>query len=290
MDCSSVSAVGTGSCRNRRFTLIELLVVIAIIAILAGMLLPTLAGAREMGRRSSCLNNLKQLALANSEYALDGSYFVPGRSGGYYSGQHWCGNRSSSTVAWDPSQGLLVDYLGKSRRIKDCPAKQFDLNVAVSTARNMGAGGYGYNFFGVGSWAYRSGYPADAAGQAVTFGSGMRPEFFKRASETMMFADVAHLYNGQLVEIDELSVPYSLYGASAERLGYKRPTSTPNASKLHFRHNGTVNVAWVDGHVSPHKREWSRPGEEDRQAAGLGHFGPDDNSLYDPWSDDIPLE
>jgi len=80
--------------RPRGFTLIELLVVIAIIALLISILLPSLAGARELAKQAKCLSNLKQMGHAMAQYFLDNNDWFPfekrnalmGLHGFYYGG------------------------------------------------------------------------------------------------------------------------------------------------------------------------------------------------------------
>ena len=66
--------------RRHAFTLVELLVVMSIIAVLVALLLPAVNSAREAARRTSCMNNTKQIALATINFQSAYQYFPPTRT------------------------------------------------------------------------------------------------------------------------------------------------------------------------------------------------------------------
>ncbi|MBU0606375.1 MAG: DUF1559 domain-containing protein [Armatimonadetes bacterium] len=112
---------------RRGFTLIELLVVIAIIAILAAILFPVFAKAREKARQSSCLSNVKQLSLAVFQYVQDYDEMMPA----YYNYMNPSGNRYWCEV--------IGPYI-KNTQIFVCPSRR---TIAYGYGWNIDEMGYG---------------------------------------------------------------------------------------------------------------------------------------------------
>lgn len=107
------------TCQRPGFTLIELLVVIAIIAILAAILFPAFARARENARAASCLSNMKQMGLAIEMYKQD------------YDGWYPFGARKDPGVTTDWYHAFLDPYI-KSNQVIHCPSQPDDWTIGYS--------------------------------------------------------------------------------------------------------------------------------------------------------------
>lgn len=231
------------------FTLIELLVVIAIIAILAAILFPVFAQAREKARAATCMSNLKQIGLGGLMYMQDyDELFFP------YVGEFtatkrvfWHCGFEVNTPKWTtrPEWGLLHPYM-KSVAIEDCPS---GANVINNQTFYDFSPKYGINQQFLTPQVNGIYTPASIA--AVD-----------RTAETVWMADAA---SWNTISLIYAQVPQIFPPSNALRY-------------FHGRHHGRGNVLWCDGHVKSFQPVYRPVGSsanaDSRRKANIGDISP----------------
>jgi prepilin-type N-terminal cleavage/methylation domain-containing protein/prepilin-type processing-associated H-X9-DG protein len=219
--------------RHPGFTLIELLVVIAIIAILAAILFPVFAQAREKARSAACLSNLKQVGMATRMYSQDyDEVLVPNY---LYS--------STTTYQWWPD--LLQPYV-KNRNVFVCPnwSNFEDYATAPGAPKQRETWSYGGN-----NWHWWPGGEKKDPDLLGPMGVNRVGLSINAAEPSVEFpANTIYLMDAISQEI--WSPPQQDYCNDGK--GYDKPTNvkgSPARGYVHFRHQGGFNAVFVDGHA-----------------------------------------
>lgn len=199
--------------RRRGFTLIELLVVIAIIAILAAILFPAFARARENARRASCQSNLRQIGLGILQYVQDYDETYP-----MIQNTDPAYGQGAGSAGWWGTWAVGVDPYLKSKQIYACPSGINNYAVTFSNGMTFPVQNYGVNQ------------------SLIDAGAGAKLAIVNRPSELPLVADAS---------ADIVTTPDRIYNANDP--GYFFVAATPTASLA--RHMGGSNICFADGHV-----------------------------------------
>ncbi len=228
--------------KKNGFTLIELLVVIAIIAILAAILFPVFARARENARRTSCLSNLKQIGLGVMQYLQDNDERYPM----VYANNHNTPGDGIRYIASSPAytfwQQMIFPYV-KSHQLFFCPNSPSSFGATLASdpkdvpQANMLNANYSLS-------QYIS--PA-GGGLAMAAIDSAATSYLVLELGVYSFAvpNVRGAYNGS----------YYLPGGGAQGISCATVTADYRSDCMTGRHFGGVNVGYADGHAKWHKDE-----------------------------------
>jgi prepilin-type N-terminal cleavage/methylation domain-containing protein/prepilin-type processing-associated H-X9-DG protein len=257
--------------RKRAFTLIELLVVIAIIAILAAILFPVFAQAREKARQTSCLSNLKQIGTAVAMYAQDHDEYLP-----YNYAYTWPGQ--AELYWW---QDLCRPYI-KNEAVYSCPsaAPHFSYNYkrppgtpnplvkdylantswGFSTAGNGSLIRNGIEYGGAAGGPARGPFTNNWQNPSVSLAE------IDDSAGTIMLFDGAYPYM-EVWAGNQVDAWYSATGQCSAATDSQRPQAVRCADGfVSKRHNGGFVAAYVDGHAKWVRNsklgDWTRRGSD----------------------------
>ncbi len=226
---------GTAFGRRRAFTLIELLVVIAIIAILAAILFPVFAQAREAARKTSCLSNLKQLGTGVGMYTQDNDENLPCN---WYVGL-WA-SAPNGPYKW---MDAIYPYV-KNEGVFTCPSDASPTRVYKYyqnlTGPSQNWGSYAMN---VAYWAPGPPTPPSSdSGQRITVSLAQ----LQRPADTVWAGDG----NGSFqVAWPDINAQPQINRTVSPRVLGLNGGNDPHEGAWVERHQGKINVIFCDGHA-----------------------------------------
>jgi prepilin-type N-terminal cleavage/methylation domain-containing protein/prepilin-type processing-associated H-X9-DG protein len=235
--------------KRKGFTLIELLVVIAIIAILAAILFPVFASAREKARQTTCASNLKQMGLATMQYVQD---FDENYPTGYF-------NTGSTYVYW---YNIIMPYVASDSAsntlIAFCPSAPHTTTIAY--AMNPRVAGMNppevtdstSGFFNYTTAAIMS--QLTHPSETILYGDSDQIPTYANAANTLLRVNPGSVNGGS----------WNAYAAPTTASAWASIDNDTNydatsPGQIRYRHTGFANVAYCDGHVKAVVRGYLGP-------------------------------
>jgi prepilin-type N-terminal cleavage/methylation domain-containing protein/prepilin-type processing-associated H-X9-DG protein len=230
---------------RRGFTLIELLVVIAIIGILAGLILPALAGAKRRAAQAACTNNQKQLGTGMSMYIDDNHETFPGMASEHsgFQTEDWIYWRTNSSFLQVQQSPIVLTLANTSINLFRCPLDRDNTARFAEGAQDPANGPYMYSYS---LTSYN--LTADDNGNPVN--PGMSSNFSQTPLLPFKLGAV-HNPSGKIMLAEEVASDNSSdnpTGAAVINDGRWMPQ---DPDVLTSRHDGKADVVFADFHVTP---------------------------------------